>query len=398
MSNTEILILYGHDYPEGMAMSKRLHLYAKGLIENGIDVKIAILRSKSPQQKKGLIYLHENVKYYYIQNALTLHNIIIKKLAGILDPIYTFFHLLNIIRTSGFIWVIGFNWQTQLLIIALCKLFNKKVFSEVNEYPYAYSLGKFDNNWLRKFRQWIVLNIIYKNYNGFIVISDNLYNLVSRYKKNSSKILKVPILINGVVKNAAAKRYEHLFILHAGTLDENKDGIVHVFEAFAIACKKITLEIKFLLTNRNTVNSTLNKINSVLTHNNLKNRVIFHNSVPIKTLEKYMENCTLSVINRPLNNQNLYNFSTKLGEYMSYGIPVITTNIGEMANYLEDNVNCFIVEPNNADKIASKIVFIIENEEVAVEVGNNARITAEKFFHYKIHGKRLAFFFNSFHQ
>jgi glycosyltransferase involved in cell wall biosynthesis len=101
------------------------------------------------------------------------------------------------------------------------------------------------------------------------------------------------------------------------------------------------------------------------------------------------------IINKHVNEQNLYYFPTKLGEYLVFEIPVITTAIGEMANYLIIEENAFILECNNTDMLTKKIVHIIQNPEQSRKIGINGKETATIHFNYIYQGKRFAeFLFN----
>ena len=97
----------------------------------------------------------------------------------------------------------------------------------------------------------------------------------------------------------------------------------------------------------------------------------------------------LTIINKYDTLQNKYCFSTKLGEYLSFARPVITTTVGEANNYLKDGINAYIVEPNRPDLIADKIVFIIEHPEEAQKVGEAGHELVLKDFDCVYQAKRI---------
>jgi glycosyltransferase involved in cell wall biosynthesis len=73
-------------------------------------------------------------------------------------------------------------------------------------------------------------------------------------------------------------------------------------------------------------------------------------------------------------------------EAFACGKPVIASRLGAMAELVEDGKTGLLFEPGNADDLASKIKWMLENEHACIEMGKNARkvfkekYTAEKNF------------------
>jgi len=63
----------------------------------------------------------------------------------------------------------------------------------------------------------------------------------------------------------------------------------------------------------------------------------------------------------------------KVTEYMSMGIPVVCSAIGEMALIIRDGENGFLAKPNDASDLADKLDYVITNLEVAKQAGIKAR-------------------------
>jgi glycosyltransferase involved in cell wall biosynthesis len=96
-----------------------------------------------------------------------------------------------------------------------------------------------------------------------------------------------------------------------------------------------------------------------------------------------MSRATMLVFTRPSSLQADYGFSTKLGEYLATGRPVIATRTGEVEKYLKDGQNAFICDPNE-NSIAEKICAISENYSLALKVGEEGRQCALRYFNNKI--------------
>jgi glycosyltransferase involved in cell wall biosynthesis len=73
-------------------------------------------------------------------------------------------------------------------------------------------------------------------------------------------------------------------------------------------------------------------------------------------------------------------FGLVVTEAMACGKPVIGTNVGGIPDQIIDGYNGFLVEPKNASQISEKIIYLIENVEIAKEMGLRGRkIVEEKF-------------------
>ena len=61
------------------------------------------------------------------------------------------------------------------------------------------------------------------------------------------------------------------------------------------------------------------------------------------------------------------------------GTPVVATNVGGLPEVITNGVNGILVDPE-VDEIASAILKVLENEELALQLGSNAFNTAKNDF------------------
>lgn len=66
-------------------------------------------------------------------------------------------------------------------------------------------------------------------------------------------------------------------------------------------------------------------------------------------------------------------------EAMACGLPVIVTSNCGAADVVNNSVNGFIAPPRDVKTMANQLKFLAENEEMRVEMGRRARITAQKY-------------------
>ena len=81
--------------------------------------------------------------------------------------------------------------------------------------------------------------------------------------------------------------------------------------------------------------------------------------------------------------QDIARFPHKTGEYMASGNPVISTNYGEIKYYFRDTEDILVSESYDVDLFADKMQFVIENPDLAQEIGQKGKNKARKLFDYR---------------
>ncbi len=100
----------------------------------------------------------------------------------------------------------------------------------------------------------------------------------------------------------------------------------------------------------------------------LEDNIIFLGHLDQRTLSSYMRNCMVLVL--PSLMEGL---GRVLIEAMACGKPVIGTAVGGIPDLIKDGKNGFLVQPNNSEAIANRIIYLIQNPDVAVKMGINGR-------------------------
>jgi rhamnosyl/mannosyltransferase len=87
-------------------------------------------------------------------------------------------------------------------------------------------------------------------------------------------------------------------------------------------------------------------------------------------------------------------FGMVLGEAMSYGTPVISTELGTGTSFInQDGKTGFVVPPANAEAIAEKIALLRDDNGLRVELGANAKErVVREFSKEQMIGKTLALY------
>lgn len=377
-----------------MAMAKRLFLYTKALEEVGVKQLIFAAKPKNTDQPglntyKGIRFI--NSTNYFGSSK----NFILRRVGLLLTDILTFICSYKYVRNYDVIFYIGESWIKVLFFKILCLATDKKLVIELNEHPYiTYGDRKLNFKLISSINQFLSLNVFYKGIDGFVVISTNLNELLIKKGYKKERIIRIPILVDTATSNIKDRDFSKPFLFHAGTLNETKDGIVYVFQAFARIVKEFP-EVRFVLTNKTTISSTLQRIFQIISENGIDKNVVFLDHISNEEVLNYMNTCTFAIINKPSNRQNYYNFSTKLGEYLINEVPLITTAIGEAKKYLVDFENSLIIEPNDVDAMVAKMRFILMNKDTSVSITQKGKQLALLNFLSTNYSDSLKEFINS---
>lgn len=388
-----ILVLFGGSYPSGSAMTKRLHLYCKGLIEEGESVKIIVPHESEHFGKlknKNKEGIHDNVPFKYLSNSTERSkNFFKRRIDDIIGYFRLCFYLIKNREKADIYFLVDIRNLFKYVILIISYFTKTKVVYEINEHPIVLT-GKL-NFWFDK-------NFFYSMLDGFIVISKPLEKLISAFKKEKANIVIVPILTEKTERLTIGS-LNHLidepYIFHSGSLTEAKDGILGMVKAFSIVVNVYRKNIKFYLTGTISSSPNFHQLRELIESNKLNERIVFLGYLSDQDLKFYQKNCLLSIINKKDNLQNNFCFPTKLGEYLSFGRPVIMTNVGALKDYFIDNENAIVVKENDLDLIAEKIVKVLNEPEQSAAIGLRGKELSDNLFNYKNQAKKIVEFFNN---
>lgn len=377
-----IIFVLDNLYPNGRASSARVREYGKGFVENGVETKVWMPAPRQPYKDKDILNPIvkgkdvNGVEYEYISGRSKRHcNVFVRQLQDFYGYTSTLLRLLRKCKKDDYVIIYEGSPQWYKRCIKVIHFVGAKCGMELNELPYG--TGK-ETEKTKKNRK-IMLEEVFPKLDFVLAISESLYRLVRQYAPNVN-VIKIPILVEGQLKGDDFHEQKIPYIFHSGTLYEQKDGICGMIEAFGMACKKLKTPIEYILTGRLEESPYADKLKTIIDRYHIHDKVKFVGYLDLPTLRKYQKNCFLTIINKYDTQQNRYCFSTKLSEYLSFSIPVITTTIGEANNYLIDGVNAFIVEPHNPELIAEKIVYAVNHPNETTAIGKEGHKLTEKEF------------------
>jgi len=225
-------------------------------------------------------------------------------------------------------------------------------------------------------------------FDGMICISTRMYKLYDKAYKNLVLISIITDTENGGIRKPEQKKTENFKIGYTGTLTEKRDGIFTLIKAISLiplwSQNKIECNLYGSITRSNKKHLThlINKCHL----NEIVRYFGNYDSVSIKSVQSEHN---LLVLPRPSNLQTNFGFSTKLAEYLSSGVPVLTTRHSDVSNYLIDGGNGFIVDKHNPVLLKNKLIEILNNKDQLAKIGEKGRETALKYFNYSNYSSTL---------
>ncbi len=392
----KLLVIIKEAYPIGPVTSKRVHQICKGLVSSNYNVNVCIANpteNANSIRNTSAVGTIDTINYFHIASNHIRHtNIFIRKFIDYIS--YTKVILLCLFsKKYKQVLIIGPSMDFRILLPIICKIRNIKSVLEINEYPFIDER----NGISTKIRRWIYFNWVIPWYDGFIVISDPLTQIITKYKSKTSKIINIPILTEEMPLKVELKAspVNCPYIFHAGSLFENKDAVSMALKAFSLAKAKIPFPIKFVFTGNIEKCPDRELIKKVIVEEGLINDVVFTGYLIEKDLAWYFKFASFAVVNKTKSIQNMYCFATKLSDYISYDVPIITTDFGESSKYLIHDFNSIVVEPENLEQLSDAIALGFSNPEKLKEYANNAKKLIQMEFNYDFHGKKLAEFFRN---
>lgn len=385
-------------FPYGMAGAKRRLCYAKGLLTEGHNIDVVICQKCVEKEnddgfpRKGI---YKGIPYIYVcgKYKFSKKNKIMRGLDYlVIDYIRSFFYALKHIHRKEVVYAYYYPIFLQILILLAAKIKGAKVVKETCEHPSA--LGNIHSKW-HKLCKWFEYKFVMPHYDGFIAISCDLNKFVEKYKSKKAKSIIVPILVedpfcDNDVSNLK-NEYNVPYIIHTGTMLEQKDSISKILHAFARLKRETNTSCKLVFTGPHATEkcSYLPLIKKL----GIEKDVDLLGLVPTERVASLQYFAAMTIIYKSDNLQTRNCFPTKLGEMLICGIPVITTTIGDANLYLEDNKSALIFKPDDEDTLIKYMKFILDNSEEARVIGLKGKEVAMKFFDPIFQGKRLSEFY-----
>ena len=392
----KVFIVTKEPFPNGMAATNRIKCYARALHDGGIECEVLICgcTETNPQNIYNTIPqgIYEGVPFRYIGGKTSDLRARFFRLFGQFSRfLKTKYYLRKNMQQGDVLFLyLGGKAKRMEGLIDIAK--RKKAFCvrDLCELPYG---SENETEEIVRLRSKLCESQ-FPRFDGIISISDALIDLAKQYALPTCKHIKVPIMVEYehyyIKKNNKLNRQNYIF--HAGTLLQQKDGILGMLEAFGIAKERLGFPIKYILTGNIEKSSHPKELLQIIEKYNLKEDVEFIGRLNREQIKNYLRDALLVISNRPKSQQDLYGFSTKLGEYLASGTTLIMTNWGEAVNWLENGKSAIIIEPEDTMALADAIVKALNDSDNSYKIGLAGQKVCQDSFDYRNWSKPLVDF------
>ena len=265
---------------------------------------------------------------------------------------------------------------------------------ELNEFNDIYKAEGATSNILQQKRaiksNQIFMSVVDK-IDYFAVMTNTLIGYYRTMAKPEAKFLHLPMTVDlSRFQNINdTNKYKKPYIAFTGTYTNVKDGVDILIKSFAKICSKY---LDYHLYLAGFYHYDVLKQKELISQLGLNDRVTYLGMLDKEQIPEFVCNSDLLVLSRPDSHQARGGFPTKLGEYLATGNPVCVTKVGEISDYLDDNVSAFMAAPGDVDSFADAMDRALFDKEKARRVGLNGRKVAEENFSIDIQSKRLVQF------
>jgi len=207
--------------------------------------------------------------------------------------------------------------------------------------------------------------------------ADAVIALTENMKKEMENICKKNVFV--VPNGINLKEFENLSkiqnikkehrILFVGSLVSIK-GIRYLIESMKMIRNKYS-NAQLVIVGDGTDKYKLEKLVIEL---DLCNCVSFVGKVPNHKIAQYMIESDIFVL--PSLSEG---FGIVLLEAMASGLPIVASNVGGIPSLIQNGVNGFLVDPKNPEKIAEKVLFLFNNEDIMIKISKNNKKIVENY-------------------
>ena len=229
---------------------------------------------------------------------------------------------------------------------------------------------------------------------GMIGISEHLYQLVQVLSKNKIPCYLIPITVNlNYFKNSSiAKQTDNLQIFYGGSFGK-KDGLEYLISAFDKVSEVHTTS-KLIFTGLGH-KQDIERVNAQIEKAVNKERIVYKGFLSNEAYYALLNDCDIFCMTRVNSKFANAGFPFKLGEFLASGKAVVATNVGDVSNYLFNDVNALVITPDSVDALVDALLILIEQPAKRQAIGAEARKTAEQFFDSETVGMKLLSIFQS---
>ena len=231
--------------------------------------------------------------------------------------------------------------------------------------------GSLPKKIFKAFDEIFISNFAHKVADGMIAIS----RMMEKKYKKSKKLLILPPLvdINDDIWHQIPEKQEGVFeFCFAGIPDGKKESLDRVIEAFCSVNKKNTLLRIIGITE-----DDFKKIYpECFIPKNVRNKIMFMGRLSHAETIRYILGCDCYVFLRRSDKRNNAGFPTKFAESYTCGVPIITTDVSDVGEYIRKNGRGEVLNNLTVTTVSEAMISLMKN-------GKHMSQSPDTAFHYE---------------
>lgn len=381
-----VILVTGHQYPVGTALTNRIRSYLEVLVTIGHEVSVVIYR---PSETSENVLNCRSGKLNGVNYCSSAYSIVRPK-NPLLSRIVRFYSYLNCVRiilrenkVKHIDVIIQASAKSSMipLLYIICNI-NKTAFVlENSEYPwFILKEGKLSNG----FYKLLYLELYYKLFDGVLAMTKALQKYHTLHSRKGAQIIHLPMTVD--ISRFSLSINRENYITYIGNMSYAKDGVEILTYAF------IQIADRFPDWKLRIVGDTGkdDSIRLLAIERGLSERIEVLGQLHRDKVPQLLCSSKVLALARPCNMQSEGGFPTKLGEYLATGNLVVVTSVGEIPDYLEDGFSAVLAEHGSIDKFSEKLAFAISEYNSLTIVRANGYQVCKEVFNSSIQGSRLS--------
>lgn len=357
------------NYYPNTAYTNHTKASQRGFVENGAECDVLSIKPLvSPDNTCKSKVLSSNASFLLIAWGVLVDTIRLVFLSGKYDIIYC---------ACSTLWVVKLTQR-------LARIKGIKIVHERTEHPQVFipNTPK-GNRHLKTYCEKV------GQFDKVFTISNTIKNFFEEMGVEENRLQIYPMIVDpNRFANIEKKIVGYRYIAYCGNLQNSKDGVADLIQAYAKA-KDANNRFKLVLIGKKPTGKDMELYNQIISENALQDKIIFYGQVPRDDMPQLLKNADILALSRPDNLQARGGFPTKLGEYLATGNPVLVTSVGDIPLYIHDGENGYVSSPDDIDMFAMKLDHITKNFEEALVVGRKGTELVYNEFNYCVQTKRV---------
>ncbi|TYP69127.1 glycosyltransferase family 4 protein [Paenibacillus methanolicus] len=334
-------------------MEKILIVTSDLSVKGGVSSAVHSLMQEINSRKKSDIKLYSSY--------ITTHPVLsilysLMRIAAFFLLLYPFRYRLFYVHVCAF----GSFYRKAIYVLAL-RMLNRPVVI----HQHAADLDVFVNK--NRFNKWLARKV-YEASSSIFVLSENMKAIT----KSVAAVEEIHIIKNPVQVPAHNKDYstadQKIRLLFLGEVGQRK-GIFDLIQAVADMTEEQRDRIQLDIGG----NKELDKLREMIKANRLEETCIVHGWVTGEQKNQLLKEASVFLLPSYFEGVPI-----AILEAMSYGLPVISTNIAGIPEVVKHRYNGHIIEPGDIQALRSSIVYFLEHSENLQVFGENSRKIVEE--------------------